>query len=141
MTGASAMICSIPESAIFISVRPELVEACPELRRRGLFFLDPLDEKSGPSTSSGQTGFGVQTTVSIAASTAEPPFSASSAWWRNSAKSSRPTPTAGGGATAGVRDAHSTSSTSRSEEHTSELQSLMRISYAVFGLKKKTENI
>src|SRR3546814_5446375 len=28
----------------------------------------------------------------------------------------------------------------RSEEHTSELQSLMRISYAVFCLKKKTEN-
>src|SRR3546814_3817043 len=27
----------------------------------------------------------------------------------------------------------------RSEEHTSELQSLMRISYAVFGLKKKTQ--
>src|SRR3546814_6912880 len=33
--------------------------------------------------------------------------------------------------------------TMRSEEHTSELQSLMRISYAVFCLKKKkiTENI
>src|SRR3546814_9148598 len=29
--------------------------------------------------------------------------------------------------------------TERSEEHTSELQSLMRISYAVFCLKKKTE--
>src|SRR3546814_2602372 len=29
----------------------------------------------------------------------------------------------------------------RSEEHTSELQSLMRISYAVFCLKKKNENI
>src|SRR3546814_5405569 len=29
---------------------------------------------------------------------------------------------------------------SRSEEHTSELQSLMRISYAVFCLKKKTKN-
>src|SRR3546814_970672 len=28
----------------------------------------------------------------------------------------------------------------RSEEHTSELQSLMRISYAVFCLKKKQEN-
>src|SRR3546814_9062682 len=28
----------------------------------------------------------------------------------------------------------------RSEEHTSELQSLMRISYAVYGLKKKKEN-
>src|SRR3546814_1079430 len=30
------------------------------------------------------------------------------------------------------------SGTNRSEEHTSELQSLMRISYAVFCLKKKT---
>src|SRR3546814_2987831 len=29
----------------------------------------------------------------------------------------------------------------RSEEHTSELQSLMRISYAVFCLKKKNNNI
>src|SRR3546814_8458759 len=32
------------------------------------------------------------------------------------------------------------SSQSRSEEHTSELQSLMRISYAVFCLNKKTQN-
>src|SRR3546814_4481160 len=31
-------------------------------------------------------------------------------------------------------------STSRSEEHTSELQSLMRISYAVFCLKKKKKS-
>src|SRR3546814_1526436 len=31
------------------------------------------------------------------------------------------------------------SEVSRSEEHTSELQSLMRISYAVFCLKKKTQ--
>src|SRR3546814_10290046 len=29
----------------------------------------------------------------------------------------------------------------RSEEHTSEIQSLMRISYAVFSLKKKTETL
>src|SRR3546814_6340042 len=29
----------------------------------------------------------------------------------------------------------------RSEEHTSELQSLMRISYAVFCLKKKNKNL
>src|SRR3546814_3464932 len=35
---------------------------------------------------------------------------------------------------AGVCGAH------RSEEHTSELQSLMRISYAVFCLKKKKKN-
>src|SRR3546814_3833035 len=34
----------------------------------------------------------------------------------------------------------STESRLRSEEHTSELQSLMRISYAVFCLKKKTPN-
>src|SRR3546814_7162947 len=31
--------------------------------------------------------------------------------------------------------------TARSEEHTSELQSLMRISYAVFCLKKKTNKL
>src|SRR3546814_4295479 len=37
-------------------------------------------------------------------------------------------------AVAGLRDA-------RSEEHTSELQSLMRISYAVFCLKKKKHDI
>src|SRR3546814_6223619 len=34
-------------------------------------------------------------------------------------------------------DVHSITHDSRSEEHTSELQSLMRISYAVFCLKKK----
>src|SRR3546814_10511889 len=33
-----------------------------------------------------------------------------------------------------------TKSRGRSEEHTSELQSLMRISYAVFCLKKKNKN-
>src|SRR3546814_11117847 len=35
------------------------------------------------------------------------------------------------------RDGFGTDDASRSEEHTSELQSLMRISYAVFCLKKK----
>src|SRR3546814_8657377 len=35
-----------------------------------------------------------------------------------------------------IKDGHSNA---RSEEHTSELQSLMRISYAVFCLKKKTK--
>src|SRR3546814_2504305 len=34
----------------------------------------------------------------------------------------------------------SSACTIRSEEHTSELQSLMRISYAVFCLKKKKQN-
>src|SRR3546814_4723034 len=36
---------------------------------------------------------------------------------------------------------HADAVTARSEEHTSELQSLMRISYAVFCLKKKNTNI
>src|SRR3546814_3412522 len=36
------------------------------------------------------------------------------------------------------RPAYEKSAAIRSEEHTSELQSLMRISYAVFCLKKKT---
>src|SRR3546814_9044468 len=39
--------------------------------------------------------------------------------------------------TAGERTAATTTTAARSEEHTSELQSLMRISYAVFCLKKK----
>src|SRR3546814_3072143 len=38
----------------------------------------------------------------------------------------------------GDADARPPSRQCRSEEHTSELQSLMRISYAVFCLKKKT---
>src|SRR3546814_1552387 len=37
-------------------------------------------------------------------------------------------------------DAHAVPVALRSEEHTSELQSLMRISYAVFCLKKKTKH-
>src|SRR3546814_7079696 len=45
-------------------------------------------------------------------------------------------------ATAGVKALHGQALTDRgfrSEEHTSELQSLMRISYAVFCLKKKNK--
>src|SRR3546814_10621129 len=41
---------------------------------------------------------------------------------------------------AGVQFADRSGGVRRSEEHTSELQSLMRISYAVFCLKKKTTN-
>src|SRR3546814_1861364 len=40
---------------------------------------------------------------------------------------------------ASLDDVSSRFSSKRSEEHTSELQSLMRISYAVFCLKKKTK--
>src|SRR3546814_9451996 len=41
---------------------------------------------------------------------------------------------------AGSLELHWALGNARSEEHTSELQSLMRISYAVFCLKKKTKN-
>src|SRR3546814_3564060 len=40
-----------------------------------------------------------------------------------------------------VADAARNKTDGRSEEHTSELQSLMRISYAVFCLKKKNNNV
>src|SRR3546814_10220624 len=43
-------------------------------------------------------------------------------------------------AAASSRVAHWLEARGRSEEHTSELQSLMRISYAVFCLKKKNKN-
>src|SRR3546814_10169831 len=39
-----------------------------------------------------------------------------------------------------TREAMTAIAETRSEEHTSELQSLMRISYAVFCLKKKSNN-
>src|SRR3546814_7422022 len=45
------------------------------------------------------------------------------------------------GAALGVRPARPAARMDRSEEHTSELQSLMRISYAVFCLKKKKKVI
>src|SRR3546814_5023821 len=41
----------------------------------------------------------------------------------------------------GVRNHNCFARLARSEEHTSELQSLMRISYAVFCLKKKKNNV
>src|SRR3546814_9781748 len=53
-----------------------------------------------------------------------------------------PVPIASDVTTAGGRTivrGHKTRALFRSEEHTSELQSLMRISYAVFCLKKKTK--
>src|SRR3546814_1325867 len=40
----------------------------------------------------------------------------------------------------GIKGCSITLNVDRSEEHTSELQSLMRISYAVFCLKKKKKN-
>src|SRR3546814_4860229 len=56
----------------------------------------------------------------------------------------RSTCAAAPGRTAGGTSARTTrprpSRRTRSEEHTSELPSLMRISYAVFCLKKKTQN-
>src|SRR3546814_10638602 len=47
--------------------------------------------------------------------------------------------TAASGSISGAAPRARSTSASRSEEHTSELQSLMRKSYAVFCLKKKTK--
>src|SRR3546814_7555374 len=60
-------------------------------------------------------------------------------------RSPRPAPSGSGGGPSSttrstVLSSRSIRSTSRSEEHTSELQSLMRISYAVFCLKKNKIN-
>src|SRR3546814_6612967 len=44
-----------------------------------------------------------------------------------------------GNSACGERASQSSPASDRSEEHTSELQSLMRISYAVFCLKKKKQ--
>src|SRR3546814_9632429 len=44
-------------------------------------------------------------------------------------------------ARAGIFQGDDLAGRARSEEHTSELQSLMRISYAVFCLKKKTYDV
>src|SRR3546814_10239327 len=49
-------------------------------------------------------------------------------------------PNASSPRSARARASGTLSSSHRSEEHTSELQSLMRISYAVFCLKKKNKN-
>src|SRR3546814_9638736 len=51
---------------------------------------------------------------------------------------SRGNPVRWGRSRKNIRDQAFVISFKRSEEHTSELQSLMRISYAVFCLKKKT---
>src|SRR3546814_3124063 len=58
--------------------------------------------------------------------------------WLERKRPSWRTPTAVGAAIArGAAQPRAACITRRSEEHTSELQSLMRISYAVFCLKKK----
>src|SRR3546814_19010805 len=58
--------------------------------------------------------------------------------WGNAGKAARRCIAAG--ALVGLYESAADSRGVRSEEHTSELQSLMRISYAVFCLKKKKYN-
>src|SRR3546814_8514411 len=57
--------------------------------------------------------------------------------FQNIAPTSAPNTTAGVTRSLSISPAPMVSATLRSEEHTSELQSIMRISYAVFCLKKK----
>src|SRR3546814_9861000 len=85
------------------------------------------DSASKTSSSSG-VGAASSSGRSFAASTSSPLITARpSLAWTSASSGERATLTVMVTATSG-----------RSEEHTSELQSLMRISYAVFYLKKKT---
>src|SRR3546814_7364666 len=61
-------------------------------------------------------------------------------WHHSGADVTRPTNIASGKPYRGINTV-SLWAAARSEEHTSELQSLMRISYAVFCLQKKTKQI
>src|SRR3546814_7016855 len=60
---------------------------------------------------------------------------------RSESRQKRLNPGSAGCCAADPAGATSAAPTRRSEEHTSELQSLMRISYAVFCLKKKTNKV
>src|SRR3546814_3206456 len=109
------------------SACPELVEACPELRRRGPFFSSTPVEERAVLRQAQHERIRDYSISKITASTARlspcaaltvftvPDFSARRMFSIFIA---------------------STVASGRSEEHTSELQSLMRISYAVFCLKK-----
>src|SRR3546814_1742023 len=69
--------------------------------------------------------------------TVKPPSTPLSAWWSDTSPTSEPkTLFLSQAAVSGPF-----SGQFRSEEHTSELQSLMRISYAVFCLKKKSNQV
>src|SRR3546814_4458100 len=71
-------------------------------------------------------GLGLETALGLAGAGAEVVLAG-----RNPAK--------GRAAEVAIRQRQADAKVRRSEEHTSELQSLMRISYAVFCLKKKTK--
>src|SRR3546814_10096081 len=57
--------------------------------------------------------------------------------WENAQVEQKVSASPSSASTPGLRRGNAVSPVSRSEEHTSELQSLMRSSYAVFRLKKK----
>src|SRR3546814_10789378 len=84
--------------------------------------------------SSGTARWTVEIRLDLSSSGGSPPFSnQASARWRDASASIGPA--------CWLRAMPSTARVVRSEEHTSELQSLMRISYAVFCLKKKQDRL
>src|SRR3546814_9977142 len=92
---------------------PALVVAMSDMRDRFRLVANVVENVEAPDLP--------QLPVGRAVWKPQPDFATSAACWL----------------TAGA--AHHTVMTTRSEEHTSELQSLMRISYAVFCLKKKNK--
>src|SRR3546814_3328992 len=95
-------------------MKPNHHSARPELVE-GPFFLSTPNKKDGASTSSAQTA------------------------WESATPDGPAAPFASDATTREARREQQHGRRGRSEEHTSELQSLMRISYAVFCLKKKTD--
>src|SRR3546814_1806664 len=97
-------------------MRRDWLEAYDFATKRGAQFLGEYARSTSPFANVGERTVSVQITSVVRAS----PSSFQVKW------------------TETAYERGSLAGTSRSEEHTSELQSLMRISYAVFCLKKKT---
>src|SRR3546814_4643819 len=96
------------------------------------------DERTDTTSGVARTTLGVKRPVTTISASAPPGIDTST----SSSPAAPSSAGSAGGVSAGAGSgsavwASAAGDTSRSEEHTSELQSLMRISYAVFCLKKK----
>src|SRR3546814_5735654 len=97
----------------------------------------PARSTGASATGGGKTRTSTSSAPSRPSCCSAPPPSTVSVWppWPEFGRTEMTTPTIENTVHPGAE------ATDRSEEHTSELQSLMRISYAVFCLKKKTKQV
>src|SRR3546814_3850943 len=118
-----------------VRTRPKVSGAAASRKSGQCSLSEAIIPKVDPSTS--HTTAPISTTVTGQADTESIPARAVSKWCGTRSSDSGATP-----ASSGCPSSPSTKiveALRRSEEHTSELQSLMRISYAVFCLKKKNK--